>query len=332
MSLSESDSKLVKAATALVLGRNAQRRKLAEETRQYATRSGKIAKAYRQKILNKALATAGVDQEEIRKRQLENDEADRKFLASIDPILTENARLTNARNKLLIEGLKSKYKKFLFPRVPHHLSPPPPPPPPPQLPLWDILTTAETITYEPGAFGTPLPNFSASSAAFENIVHFSLPPENNSYNIIVPFLWTPPADGYLNLLSVVAFNGSNWWGAKHGCIETLVDQEGSVGLWLTDPQSATPQDACDEQAFLSYTRDWTPGCSSDVGTNIIDQPIYLTAPTAAQVTGGQRLVISVVIAVENFSDEAIGEIDFLNNGKSINVTGVVLNLTATPNG
>jgi len=48
MSLSESDSKLVKAATALVFGRNAQRRKLAEETRQYATRSGKIAKAYRQ--------------------------------------------------------------------------------------------------------------------------------------------------------------------------------------------------------------------------------------------------------------------------------------------
>jgi hypothetical protein len=327
MSLSESDSKLVKAATALVFGRNAQRRKLAEETRQYATRSGKIAKAYRQKILNKAFATAGIDQEEIRKRQLENDEADRKFLASIEPILTENARLTNARNKLLIEGLQSKYKKFLFPK-PH----PMPPPPPPQLPLWDVLTTADSFTIEPGAFGAPLPNFSTSIAAFENIVHFSLPPENNSYNIVASFLWTPPADGYLNLLSVVAFNGSNWWGAKHGCIETLVDQEGTVGLWLTNPQSATPQDSCDEQSFLYNSRDWTPGCSSDVGTNVIDQPIYLTAPTVAQVTAGQTLVISVVLAVQNFSDEAIGEIDFFNNGKSINITGVILNLTSTPNG
>jgi hypothetical protein len=324
MAISESDSKLIQTATKLVLGRYAQRRKLAEETRKYAARSGKIAKAYRKKILDKALATAGVDQEEIRRRQLENDQADQKFLASIEPILTENARLTNARNRLLIDGLKAKYG-------PRHL-PPGPPPPPPTLPYGAFLSTAEQITYEPTVLANPLPNFNASSAPEENLVHFTLPYEGNSYNIIVPFLWTPPLDGYLSLLSIVAFNGSNWWGAKHGCIETFVDQEGTVGIWVTDPQSGTPQDSCDEQSFLYYVRDWVPGCSSDVGTNIIDQPIFLTAPTPTKVTGGQPLVISVVIAVQNFSDEAIGEIDFATNGKSINVTGVFVNLTASPNG
>jgi dienelactone hydrolase len=42
------DSEITRALSSLVFGRNAQRRKLAEDTRQYATRSGKIAKAYRQ--------------------------------------------------------------------------------------------------------------------------------------------------------------------------------------------------------------------------------------------------------------------------------------------
>jgi hypothetical protein len=74
-----------------------------------------------------------------------------------------------------------------------------------------------------------------------------------------------------------------------------------------------------------------PGCSSDIGTKIIDQPIFLTAKNAAQVVAGRPLVISVVFSIQNFGDEAIGEIDFVNNGKSINVTGVVLNLSATPN-
>jgi hypothetical protein len=324
------DSEITRALSSLVFGRNAQRRKLAEETRQYATRSGKIAKAYRQKILNKALATAGIDQEEIRKRQLENDEADRKFLASIEPILTENARLTNARNKLLIEGLQSKYKKFLFPK-PH----PMPPPPPPQLPLWDVLTTAAYVVgWNPKREGTgweffsPIPNFNYSLAPFENLIHFTSPADGNAeFAIVAYFPWTAPLRGTVNYLSVLAFNGSNWWGAKHGCVHTSVKLIGQAGITAFN-QTVVNAELYDPapQTFLDEDHEWLPGCSSDVGTNLIDDPVYLTG--SFPVGGSNEMLIAVSIYIKSNGDEAIGELDFATNNKSINITGIVLNLTA----
>ena len=310
--LSPNDAEKITAANQLILASTAQKRKLQQQTREYAARSNRIASAYRSKIFDKALQLAGVDQEEIRKRQADNDQADQKFIASIQPILNESARATNERNVRMIPKLKHRYP-WPLPGQPH------------PAPIFEFLTTASEIRYEPS--DQYLPNFHSSIGPSGNLAQFSLGPYSDyAFNILFSFPWTPPRSGTLTLGSVVAPNGSAWWGAKHGCIETWVEAECQASLWAFDPGSGTTENPLYEQFFLNEYRNWYPGCSSDIVTQLLDQPVFMEPPTGFLVEAGSTIMITVVVFVGFAGSEITGEIDFVNNGKSINVPSVWLRL------
>lgn len=324
---SRPDTELIDKANRLLGERYLQKRKLQQATAEYRRRSRRIARDYFQKIVSKALSRSGIDQSEILNRQTEHDLADLKFIESLQPIFAENARQTNERTQELIAGLKLKYQLRNPPNLPtgaqiFGL--------PTAEPIFELLTTAYSINFDPSGFGVfepPLQHASSSIAPFENIIQLEAPSQSHSHVAVASFPWTPPRSGQLSLLSAVALNGSSYYVTNHSCDgETGINLQGEAGIWVIDPAAALPPDPCDEQYFVNIDDDWTAGCSSHLRTQLWDQPLFLHGPDSTMVQGGSTVIIQVLIGVYSGGDNVVSDLDFINNGKSINVTGVFLRL------
>jgi hypothetical protein len=150
--------------------------------------------------------------------------------------------------------------------------------------------------------------------------------QSHSYEFDFAFIYNPPRDGNLGLFSPVSANGSNWWAAQHGCVEALIEQNvvAELGVIVNN----VPQ-LLDTETILYKYWDKHPGCSSDIGMNIIDQTpiVEYGGNGGVSVSGGKPVVIIVAIYVEFWADEALGGIDFFTSAKQISVPGIVLSVT-----
>jgi hypothetical protein len=320
MLVSDKDEALVKAATTVFRELSAERKTIQNDARTYGIRTSKAAGAFQKKIFDKALTLAGISPIDIKNRQTDNDASDQKFLQSLEPRVAKNSESIAARQKALAKKLRTGYEK-----LPHYHPPGPPPPPPPAPgPVYAILDAATSIT---APDGQPI-DFATSIAAWSNVLRFQFTGgQNHSFEFDFSFVWTPPHDGNVTMFSPVNANGSNWWAAQHGCVEALLEQdvEAELGIFVAgNEQSGT---LLDSQSILYKYWDKHPGCSSDIGMNIIDQSPILTYSGGYPVSGGIPIVVLVAITVEFWADEALGGIDFFTSAKQIDVPGVVLYLS-----
>lgn len=310
--------KLLSDAAAAIRAVSAERRMIDDDMRRYAARSRRIGGAYRKKLLDKVLVAAGSDAAEIAHRQSDNDAADTAFMDSLRPRLDANAAAVARRQAAFLANFRKSHGRA-------GSAPPGPPSPPgaPEQTLF-ILTTADHVERDvaPGL------QHQVSITPWHNTVKALVEANQQQTSVVVlEFAWTPPRDGTIKVLSVVAVNGSYWWASQHGCVEALVEQSVGVDLYAYD--SAIGQDSAillDGDSAVDHYWDDFPGCSSDMGSKVADQPLFLEFTGGYAVTAGKPIVIAAVVSFEFWSDEARGQIDFMSGDRVINITSVILNL------
>ena len=331
MAKSDKAKSSIKAAIRAIEERSAFQRKLQREVLTYGTRTRKVGNAFRQKLFNKAFAAAGVNPADIQKRQRDNDASDKKFIRSLVSGINKNSRAISRRQKRLAQGMLRTRPKHPDPGRPG---------PDPSGTIVDILSTASDIS-----FGLPTSNTTSSSSIGDgnNLVRVRIIDSINPtpFRAFISFYYYPPRSGILNATAVVAANGSNWWASQHQCVEATMTQ--SVDAFITmfpSGQQPDPLD-CDVQSILDNNwSDW-PGCSTDIGSNVVDSLLVLQHPTGIPVSASPPqtpfdpfvttlpagpAVIMVVCEFSFWADEAIGEIDFAQFDKCINAVGVIVSL------
>jgi hypothetical protein len=315
MAQTEKINSAIKAAISAIQKRRAFQSKLQDDVRTYSKRTRKIGDGFRQRIFDKAFAAAGVKAADIKKRQRDNDASDKKFIESLVSGINKNSRKVSQRQKKLAKEMLRKPRPGK--------SPPGPNPPGP---VVDILSTAHDISFQ--TFGARNTTWGSSTAPWSNLARVRITDSlfASPFRAFISFQWTPPRDGYLNALAVVAANGSYWWASEHQCIQASLYQ--AAGIYITVfPVSQQPDPLdCDEQTILSNPWNDFPGCSTDIGNNVVDSVFFLQHPAGVSVASGVPVVIMLVCEFYFDAVDAIGEIDFLQADKCINATGVIVNL------
>jgi hypothetical protein len=318
--------KEISDAVSAIAKHGMENRAITQEVERYNERVNKVASAYLQKIIDKAVELVGVTPEEIRKMQTDGNAADRKFMDSIRPKVEANAKKIAVRQQTYVDSLR---------KVLHRKGPAPGPSPHP--PIFEILDTATNITCE-----LPQPNqFLSAIGPYQNILRFLVDgnhqghdPFNGTYPVVFSmyflFSYTPPRDGVLGVYAPLIANGSNWWSTQHGCVEAKVHQSVSATLGINQPGNADGWQVINSQTVLNKDYDKHPGCGTDRGVNIVDETFQMyyqpSMPGVGYpVLGGMPLQILVVIQVISTTSQGLGQIDFFNGGQ-MNVPGIWLGL------
>jgi hypothetical protein len=337
MAKSDKVKSSIKAAIRAIEARSAFQRKLQREVLTYGTRTRKIGNAFRQKIFNKAFAAAGVNPADIKKRQRDNDASDKRFIQSLVSKINKNSRAIGRRQKQLAKEMLRGH-----PKHPQRPGQPGRPGPAQSGNVIDFVSTAYDISFGPPTSNT---TWSSSIGDGKNLVRVRITDSINPapFRAFISFYYIPPRSGILNATAVVTANGSNWWASQHQCVEATMRQSADAYIALfpaypADGPLHTPDG--DTQIFLDNNwSDW-PGCSTDIGSNVVDKLLVLQNSTGLPVYASPAsgnpfnpflqpttpIVIMVVCEFWFEADEAIGEIDFEQFDKCINAVGVIVNL------
>jgi hypothetical protein len=313
MALSEKEQKFISVATAALHALMMRSRPIEDEVRTYSTRSRKIANAFRKKAIDKVFDVAGVNQKIIADRQEANNLADKKFLQSIRPKIDANSIKIKERQKRSVE---------IFGKAQSNRHKPGPDLPPP--PEFAILNVADSITsLVPGNVQQ-----STSAAAWNNTARIWIKGNfaGGDASFTWSFLWTPPADGNLSVAAVATANGSNFWASQHGCVEALMEQSVEVAFAVAQSDDPDNPQILDEENVYYKHWDDRPGCSTDLGMNIIDKSISMVVDNVFPVQAGRQIVVMAYVDIFYSGDEALGDIDFFNSAKDINIPGVIVSL------
>jgi hypothetical protein len=311
----EQDADINSFAKAFVEARR-ETRAIQSETLDYARRSRKVGDAFRQKIIDKVFAISGVDPAIIKERQVANDKADQKFLESMKLRINSNSAVIGRQQQTRIDAF-------------HRLVPRPRRRTKGAFLAGALLTLADKIVVLESGFvvtkGRDDVLFSTSTAEQKNIIRFFMPhtTQGTTWDFVAYFSWTAPATGNLDILALVGANGSNMWASQHGCIEAQVDQAVITYLQITVNGVIDPN--CDAETILYKSWEHFPGCSTDMGMNVVNKAVDLEMQYP--VNAGDNVIVGVWIEAMLQTDEAHGEIDFYNAAKQINVPGLVLTVS-----
>src|SRR5438094_8909904 len=106
--LSREEQKLIKQGLVAVRARGAFKRRLEADIQRNRARRSRIAAEFRRKLFAKAFKTAGIDQQEIKKRQLADDRSRELYLKRLSPRMAANVKDVRRRHaaqaKLLLSG------------------------------------------------------------------------------------------------------------------------------------------------------------------------------------------------------------------------------------
>lgn len=317
MSQFESNRPLISSAIANLRDRNSFRQELQKKVSTYQREATRAGSDYRQTILEKVYAAAGVETSEIERRQKFQDSAAHKFINSMLPGIAENSKRVSARHEALMKWKKPPNKSGGGGGQPAAVA--------------EFLYTAESIIFDDYPEDLGSLTQSSSIAYGKNLVRIKVNGtlDVTPYQAYVSFVWTPPFSGMLNVAAFVAANGSRWWSSQHKCIDATVNQEADVFLTVfPQGQSANPLDCDTQNLFEPMYWDKFPGCATDTGMSLVDQVLTLqhSGGNTIPVTEGVSVVIMIVVQISTWADEAHSVVDFETGDQSINVPGVFVSL------
>jgi hypothetical protein len=321
-SLSPNEADLLRTVKAQI----AERRRLREEeqyrARAYSARAQKVVASFHEKLFDQAAKNIGVDIDAISERQQAERASAMDFLATEKRRAVELSSETKKYQQIQQLERSERFQRRLAQPASSNF-------------VGVYLTSATDIQLT-GKVG------SSSIAPQENLAHTrvevlgwvsGLQWDQRADLAIVDwhFLWTPPQDGVINLISLVAMNG---WGFTYpgpGCVkgnsyytidaELGVTQVGAGGTPITDSvRENVTSDSFDSSDFPS-------------GGGVILQPRKLDYPTAISygnqfmAIGQTPLMITMSVTLWALVSHGEAEVNFLDGDFYLNVPTVFVGLS-----
>lgn len=288
-------------------------------------RRGKVARHFRQGIIDKAFAAAGIDQAEIAKRQKAESESLRLDLEHLRPSLEAQSDKVHLRHLAEVER-----KKQLFLRKPAPGAGPFP---------FDVfaLTTADAVDLSDNGIGTI-----TSTAPWQNTLKTKLSTNPDFPRCVADFsfFWMPQRSGVLRAISWIAANGSAEWFMDSNCWDsTSITMSAGATMVLQqfdfagNLNSSFPAGASVFSRYVHHAQ--TDYCLGDVGAASIDNLQSVeSAPASAYgpgfpidfpVIGNAEVLITVTTTAQINRSNSAGVLDFLTGNRQLSVLGVILN-------
>jgi hypothetical protein len=315
MKLTKEQKSLISRAAALGAGERF-KRDLAKRLRNKSLREDRVASRYRQRLIDKGLAAAGIDLEEVRTRQKQAYETRNKGYKELAKELQRYAKNVNSRH---VEW----YRQIL--RGHPHL----PPGPHPNADSWGIINEASAVLINTDQ-GTP-PDGTTSVTPNGNILNFSW---NFSDDVVAAceleatfsFFLTPQLAGNLQVIVPVAYNGSCWWNIYGTCFAPRpggeFDFSPKVTLTVLQDQGLNVTSSSVVAGFGPTISQGASRCLGDQSAQPVDDTQFLES-MKIPVIANTPIVISVDVNV--ISDMWAGRaiVDFATGAQGINVVGIL---------
>jgi hypothetical protein len=304
--------------------------KLQREIRSDLVRRRRIASRFRAQIFKKAFKAAGIDQEEIIKRQQNDSKAVLKRMAELKLRVAKNAPVIAKRQATQIELLKQSSERLLM--SPHKHNTPPPPAPTEGILLdrtTDIMTDGGTGTKTSSV--TPWFNLVQTDlVGFESSIGGSY---LQSFDATFCFAYTPDRQGLLHAWSWAIANGSYSWETDFTCdggASAMCGMNASMSLTQTYP-GAVPDYryvGADSVTLFSKSIGLDSHCTGDFGVEVIDTSSALETPAGQELPVFAGIPVTIVIDVSFYVEgyNGLGNLDFSQKGQQINVPAVILQL------
>jgi hypothetical protein len=327
MPLSKDERKLLSVGSKELRERLSYNRDIERQLAQTNMRRAKVGQRYRQRAMEKVFKLAGVDYDEILRRQ----EQEAK---------TVRGEVEQLKKKSLAHSLKvARSHKDVVARFRKSKAPVSKHTPGPNLQSVTLGYLGVPSSFDLQDMAKPADaSFTTNSQGAE--LQFSWNTRvtdwwNPYLTLNVNYLWTPPADGSVGLLSVVAYNGFGSWAFPGSCdvlypflkmaVEpTLsIQQMDSVGDLHTETSPATG----------SVFEDHSGGCFPHAGHKFFDSVDYLQLQNDFLVEKELPVKITVTLSAYCFGHNTAGDLDFSNDGnatgRGITLPGVLFGFTAS---
>ena len=329
IALSRAERELLKAATGIRLQRRRAKEAEWQATVAFISGQQKVARAFHKKVFDRALRAAGIDPQQLSKRHERERASALRFFAKRKQEAFGQASEVNKAHRLSIDELITR-RRLPLAAPP---APPGPPPAPSSSPTFTLVTSPTTITLEGGQAT------SYAIAPKQNIVHTKV----ERYGWVSSlkwdlrgdmafahwnFLWAPPRDGMMNVISALAMNGLGVAYPGPGCIAgssswsldatITLTQIGTTGSPLTD--SFTTRVA--EERFGSG--DLPSGGGVIFTGTRLDQVENLVFDKYFPVLSQVPLLVTVTATLYVLVAHGEAELNFADRGFQLNVPYVYL--------
>jgi hypothetical protein len=320
MALSDSERELIASATKEQYERVAFKRDLRKRVTADNNRRAAIANKFRDELIRKGMAAAGIDYDAIRQRQAKEGASVRKELEKLRPEIKANAEKIAERHNRWRHNVLSNPAHVIRRRLP-----------------GDGETTVGAIpeassTYIWNGVGTP--NISVGPDG--NIFRWYW--ETSSHNSdgydgqvtgYFYFILTPETNGLLGAVAPITYNGS-----MEGYLKATCFSGGSVGL-KTIGSLTIEQMLPENQNQLDGINVYGPGFYTEVSSQclggyyprVFDQVQLLQTDMPLLVIANHPVVITVSVNLDASGDNSGILVDYMNDGRAVTVAGVLIGIT-----
>lgn len=295
--------------------RDLQKRAMADNNHRAA-----IANKFRDELIRKGMAAAGIDYDAIRQRQAKEDASVRKELEKLRPEIRANAEKIAERHNRWRQNILSNPAHAIRRRLP-----------------GDGETTVGAIpeawnTYIWSDAGTPDISVGPDGNMFRWYWDWYDKGSDNFDGQATGYFYftlTPKTNGLLGALVPITYNGSMEGGINSTCFSG-----GSVGL-ITTAYLTVQQMLPENQTQMEGNNDYGPGFHTEVSSQclggyyprVFDEVQLLETDMPLVVLANHPVVVTASVNIDASGSNANILVDFMNNGQSVNVAGVLFGLT-----
>jgi len=322
-SLSQEAEKTLNVAKTWMRERRAKQEEERNKTLAFMSRQQRVAAPFHEKLYRHALSAAGIEVEELNKRHQAESDSAMRFLDERRQAALNVARDVNLRHRSDIEERMARWE---------HFAPPPPPPPQPSSPIVASLTSAMEINLTANLGDSSIaPNANIARTKVERkgwVSSLQWDLRGDLATVDWQFLWNPPRDGLLNVLTLLAMNGFGAVYPGPGCMA------GSAS-WSIDSELALTQFGANGQPFRdsvttrlaedNFNSSDIPSSGGIIltGTHLDDVPV-VTYPNRFPVMGQVPLLITVSATLYVLVAHGQAELNFIDGDFQLNVPFVYL--------
>jgi|GEM_PF-2810241 len=326
MKRSKGEREILQAVKEMLVERRGADEKQRKQIDAFMEMRRRAAGQFKQKLFNQALRAAGIDTQAIAERQARDQKAVGRFFDGQKKNALARSGKVNRRQKAKSAVLRERMARVV--KSGSTASAPP---------------VAFISTYLESAADIVTDRGTTSIAPGENLVHTQAHASGGGYlggtfqadlvDIDWHFLWTPPADGFLNVTTFLQMNGFSWLAINSDCNGGSASSSVGATVTLTqrdarevshsDSQSV---DLLDQQ--ITDT-DWIDSIGEVQFINLDESDTVGYRAFQFPAIGGLPIVmtVSATLFVDVYNGQAI--LDFMSEDFRLNVPFVFLSLNTT---
>jgi hypothetical protein len=301
---------------------------VSKQVREGNARRATVGAKFRDEIVQKGIAAAGIDYDVILKRQSKENEALRREISK----RSEEQRAIGER----IRSRQDKWSKRILAGSSHVIRRRHPPlrPPIAEIPLIGEVLKPDSATMQlvgGEGYAQANPGNTVVTWYWSNIVggDGTGGAGGAEAEAVITFSYIPGTDGLLGVFVPVTFNGEYSQIVNASCVH-----QGSTYFQCTTTVGVAQEvDGVSDGTYLapsfgiSYGQDGGPYCLGSYNSHIVDETNLFEIESPLVVLA--NLVVYIVVTVQFIfnSDNGGGTVDFSKNGRQITIPGVLLGLT-----